>query len=164
MQGRGSSHHLHSSSDQAAPTLGFYHFSRLSDLSFHSLMLIPEYLSITRAFFPPGQPFNLATYTFPFPTKPPLCDSLPSTSDALLCPTTIRLQVESQSGGLHSTHTGHHVTQVISTLPLETSHHGLVHSSNSVSTWPGGRRQQNHGLLHLDTLRVPARTPSPLST
>ena len=98
MQGRGSSHHLLSSSDQAAPTLGFYHFSRLSDLSFHSLMLIPEYLSITRAFFPPGQPFNLATYTSPFPTKPPLCESLPSTSDTLLCPTTIRLQVESQSG------------------------------------------------------------------
>ena len=43
-------HHLPSYSDQAAPTLGFYHFSRLSDLSFHSLMLIPEYLSITRAF------------------------------------------------------------------------------------------------------------------
>lgn len=145
MQGRGSSHHLHSSSDQAAPTLGFYHFSRLSDLSFHSLMLIPEYLSITRAFFPPGQPFNLATYTFPFPTKPPLCDSLPSTSDALLCPTTIRLQVESQSGGLHSTHTGHHVTQVISNSPWRPAINSFVCSSNPVSTWPGGRRQQNRG-------------------
>ena len=97
MQGRGSSHHPPSSSDQAAPTLGFYHFSRLSDLSFHSFRLIPEYLSNTRAFFPPGQPFNLATYTFPFLTKPPLCESLPSTSNTLLSPTTIRLQVESQS-------------------------------------------------------------------
>ena len=45
----------------------------------------------------------------------------------------------------HGTHTGHLVTQVISTLPLETSHHGLVLSSSPVSTWPGGRRQQNHG-------------------
>ena len=98
MQGRGSSHHFSSSSDQETSTVGFYHFSRLSDLSFHSLMLIPEYLSITRAFFPPGQPFNLATYTVPFPTKPPLCESLPSTSDTLLCPTSIRLQGESQSG------------------------------------------------------------------
>ena len=98
MQGRDSSHHLSSSSDQAAPTLGFYHFSRFNDLSFHSLTLIPEYLSNTRAFFPPGKPSNLATYTFPFPTQPPLCESLPSTSNTLLCPTSIRLQGESQSG------------------------------------------------------------------
>ena len=34
-------------------------------------------------------------------------------------------KVESQSGGLHGTHIGHHVPQVISTLPLETSHQQL---------------------------------------
>ena len=54
MQGRGSYHHLPSSSDQVSPTLGFYHFPRLSDLSFLSLTFIAECLSNTRAFISTG--------------------------------------------------------------------------------------------------------------
>ena len=95
MQGRGSSHHFPSSSDQAASTMGFYHFSRLS---FHLLRVIPECLSNTRAFISPGQPFTLATGSFPFPTKAPSWESLLSTSSTLLCPQTIRLHDESHSG------------------------------------------------------------------
>ena len=57
-----------SSSDQAASTLGFCHFSRFS---LHLLRLIPECLSNTRAFLPPGQPFTLATGSFPSPPSPP---------------------------------------------------------------------------------------------
>ena len=162
MQGRGSSQHFPSSSDQAASTVGFYYFSRLS---FHLLRVIPECLSNTRAFTSHGQPFTLATGSFPFPTKPPSWESLPSTSSTLLCPKTIRLHDESHSGWLCGTHTGHHPTQVISTLPLETSHprHCLFKQS-WISPGLVAASSQSLELLHVDTLRVPERKPSPLPT
>ena len=144
MQGRGSSHHPPSSSDQAAPTLGFYHFSRLSDLSFHSLMLIPEYLSITRAFLSLDSLSTWPLTLSPSSPSPPYVRACPPppTPSSPPPPSGSKLSLNQSD---HGTHTGHHVTQVISTLPLETSHHGLVLSSSPVSTWPGGRRQQNRG-------------------
>lgn len=73
-------------------------------------------------------------------------------------------KVESQSGGLHSTHTGHHVTQVISNSPWRPAITAL--SVQAILYQPGLVAGDNKTveLLHLDILRVPARTPSPLPT
>ncbi|OWK07407.1 hypothetical protein Celaphus_00016984 [Cervus elaphus hippelaphus] len=69
--GRGSSHHVPSSSDQEASNSGLHLFSRLRDLCFCSITLIPECLSNTRNFPSPGQPFILATCSFLSPPCSP---------------------------------------------------------------------------------------------
>lgn len=71
MQGRGSAHHVPSSSDQEASNSGLHLFSRLRDLRFCSIMLIPECLSNTRDFPSPGQTFILATCSFLSPPCSP---------------------------------------------------------------------------------------------
>ena len=111
---------------------------------------IPSCSSLSTS--PSPEPFfpldSLSTWPLilsPSPPSPLYVRACPPPLTPSSAPPPSGSQVESQSGGLYSTHTGHHVTQVISTLPLETSHHSFVCSSNPVSTWPGGRRQQNRG-------------------
>lgn len=70
-EGRGSSHHVPSSSDHEASNSGLHPFSRLRDLHFCLITLIPECLSNTRDFPSPGQPFILPTCSF----LSPLCST-----------------------------------------------------------------------------------------
>ena len=143
MQGRGSSHRPPSSSDQVSPTLGFYHFSRLSDLlGFHSSLSTsptPEPLFPLESLSP--WPLALSPSS-PSPSHARACPPPPTPASALLPAgsTLSPTQGDSMALVLAPSHTGHLHTPLKDQLSQALSIQAVLHQP-----WHGDRRQPKPG-------------------